>query len=89
MKCRVCDSETIVIDVLEGKEKNVTTLYKSPYTAKKMNIELHRCPNCSHMQIEWLNPENYYEDYSLISDGTAGISMWLSPSASSVKVRSS
>jgi SAM-dependent methyltransferase len=70
MKCRVCDSETIVIDVLEGKEKNVTTLYKSPYTAKKMNIELHRCPNCSHMQIEWLNPENYYEDYSLISDIT-------------------
>lgn len=70
MICRVCGNETKVLDVLEGKEKDVTTLYKKPYTAQKRTIELHRCPVCTHMQIEWMNPKNYYEDYSLISDIT-------------------
>ncbi len=70
MKCRVCGNATNILDVLENKEKDVTTLYREPYTALKRTIELHRCPLCTHMQIEWMNPENYYDDYALISDIT-------------------
>lgn len=70
MNCRVCGEKTIILDVLEGKEKDVTTLYKEPYAELKRTLELHRCPICTHMQIEWMNPENYYKEYSLISNIT-------------------
>ena len=68
MKCRVCGNEARIVDVLKHKEKNVTTLYQAPFCAKKADTELFRCDKCTHMQIEWMNSDDYYDGYSLISD---------------------
>ncbi len=68
MLCRVCQKEMVLSETLKGKEQNVTTLYKAPFIGEKRDIELYRCPYCSHMQIEWENPAGYYDDYSLIAE---------------------
>lgn len=70
MICRVCGKEMKLLEVLENKEKDVTTLYRRPYTGNKQNLELYRCNFCTHMQIAWMNSPDYYEDYTLISDIT-------------------
>lgn len=70
MNCRVCGEEMKLLEVLKNKTKDTTTLYKKPFAAHKKDIELYRCPVCTHMQIDWLVPDSYYDDYTLISEPT-------------------
>lgn len=68
MKCRVCQKEMDLIEILKGKEQNVTVLYKKPFQGERTDVELYRCPFCTHMQIEYVVPSDYYDDYSLIEE---------------------
>lgn len=68
MKCRVCQKEMDLIEILKGKEQNVTVLYKKPFQGERTDVELYRCPCCTHMQIEYVVPGDYYDDYSLIEE---------------------
>lgn len=68
MQCRVCQKEMNLIEILKEKEQNVTILYKKPFKGKRTDVKLYRCPFCTHMQIEHVVPDDYYENYSLIEE---------------------
>ncbi len=70
MICRVCGHEMKLLETLRGKEKNVTSLYKKAFVGKKENVDLYRCSLCTHMQIDWTNPADYYDSYTLIAEPT-------------------
>lgn len=66
MQCRVCGRKVELLEVLHNKEKNVTVQYRTPFIAEKKDVELYRCPQCFHMQIQYTLPDEYYDNYALI-----------------------
>lgn len=68
MLCRVCGKEMELVEVLHNKERNVTLQYAIPFSAEKRDVELYRCSSCFHMEIEYIIPDKYYDDYTLVEE---------------------
>lgn len=67
MNCRVCNNLTSKVKTFTKVPKHVSVLNPSPYTHEGLNIDLHKCDHCNHYQIEYINDETYYDEYSMIT----------------------
>ncbi len=73
MKCRICDQETSTYKTFNKVARQVSVLKNEPFEHIGTDVEIFICSSCNHYQIEYINEEDYYNDYIML------------PSADSIK----
>lgn len=65
MKCRICNEELVFFETVSGcRAEAVGTMLRSvPYTIAVGDLTLYECPQCGHIQAEYLLPEGFYDQY--------------------------
>ncbi|MBZ9624566.1 class I SAM-dependent methyltransferase [Clostridium sp. FP2] len=62
-KCRICDSEMNVSYEIPNLALEVSRVYKEYRIFNGVNVKLYGCPLCNHYQIDYINIDEYYDDY--------------------------
>jgi SAM-dependent methyltransferase len=66
-KCRICGSETIIIEKVADIATNVSALFHETTIPQKRDAVLYKCPVCTHFQISDVNIHNMYSNYLMTS----------------------
>ena len=61
--CRVCHAQTEEIETIHDCRAEHLSMTDSPHRIRTENFILHRCPQCSHYQIIYCLPKEYYASY--------------------------
>ena len=67
MNCRICNLKTQKIETFNNVPKHISVLKSTFYTHDGLDLDLYKCNHCNHYQIEYINDNNYYDDYSMIT----------------------
>ncbi len=62
-KCRVCGNEMNVSYEIPNLAVEVSRVYKEYKTFNGVKVKLYRCPLCNHYQIDYINQDEYYDNY--------------------------
>lgn len=68
MQCRVCLSQMNYVETLARKSPRGCILHSQPESSKLVDIKMYRCPNCSHVQIDYEMDNNLYTEYEMEGD---------------------
>lgn len=63
MICRVCHQEMNEFEMIHGCRSEHFVIFEKPHTVSTDDYMMYQCPNCSHFQIEYCLPENYFDSY--------------------------
>ncbi len=63
MICRVCQTHMEPLETIHGCRAEHLSMESHPHRIRTDDYTMHRCPQCSHCQIEYRLPEGYYESY--------------------------
>ena len=64
MKCRICNSETLFLESVENCQLEQFSFEKKPFVSRTKNVDLFKCPVCSHVQSEYKLANDFYDSYS-------------------------
>ncbi len=62
--CRVCHAQTEEIETVHDCRAEHLSMTDAPHRIYTENFVLHRCPQCSHYQIVYHLPKEYYASYA-------------------------
>ena len=63
MNCRICNNKTKKADTFNNVPKHISVLRTFSYDHNGLDVDLYKCDYCNHYQIEYMNSEDYYDDY--------------------------
>lgn len=66
MNCRICNSQTFKIENFNNVPRHISVLNTFPHDHEGVDVDLYKCNHCNHYQIEYINDEDYYDEYSMI-----------------------
>ncbi|MNW26112.1 bifunctional 3-demethylubiquinone-9 3-methyltransferase/ 2-octaprenyl-6-hydroxy phenol methylase [compost metagenome] len=65
MQCRVCGEKTVLLEVIDDCRYEHNFLSTTPFKANTKELEIYQCPACTHIQAEYILPDDYYETYTI------------------------
>ena len=66
MNCRICNNKTKKAYTFNNVPKHISVLRTFAYDHNGLDVDLYKCVYCNHYQIEYVNSEDYYDDYLMI-----------------------
>lgn len=64
LSCRVCGNPTVYFDTVINCRNEQLSFKKAPFTIATSDIALYRCEHCKHVQSEFVQDSEYYDEYS-------------------------
>ncbi|MEK3704937.1 class I SAM-dependent methyltransferase [Paenibacillus sp. FSL R7-0198] len=64
MKCRVCGEALTLLEIVNDCRYEHNFLNTTAFSTFTKDIELYQCTVCSHLQTEYLLPDDYYDKYT-------------------------
>lgn len=64
MRCRICGTECNFLETVAGVFLGSNRLEANRHELENRNMDLYRCPNCTHIQTEYQLPDDFYKRYN-------------------------
>ncbi|OPH54543.1 hypothetical protein BC351_31685 [Paenibacillus ferrarius] len=64
MGCRVCGEELVLFEIVDDCRYEHNFLNTIAFKTITKNIECYQCPVCTHLQTEYILPDDYYNKYT-------------------------
>lgn len=64
MKCRICFTEMKFQETVQGCRADYFGIKDRSFKMLTKDVDMYKCPQCTHIQIGYLISENYYDQYN-------------------------